>query len=139
MGKVIITCAVTGSVHTPTMSEALPITPEQIAAQSIEAALAGAAILHLHARVPGNGRPSGDPDVFARFLPIIRQSTDAVINITTGGAATMPVEERIAAARRFAPELCSLNMGSINFAFFPAARRVTNWKHSWGKGLRGQF
>jgi len=131
MGKVIITCAVTGSVHTPSMSEALPITPEQIAAQSIEAASAGASILHLHARVPGDGRPTGDPDVFARFLPVIRRSTDAVINITTGGSATMPVEERLAAALRFRPELCSLNMGSINFAFFPAARRISAWKHSW--------
>jgi uncharacterized protein (DUF849 family) len=131
MGKVIITCAVTGSVHTPTMSEALPITPEQIAAQSIEAALAGAAVLHLHARVPEDGRPTGNPDVFAQFLPVIRRSTDAIINITTGGAATMPVEERLAAAMRFKPELCSLNMGSINFAFFPAAKRITKWAHGW--------
>jgi uncharacterized protein (DUF849 family) len=131
MGKVIITCAVTGSVHTPTMSEALPITPEQIAAQSIEAALAGAAVLHLHARVPEDGRPTGNPDVFAQFLPVIRRSTDAIINITTGGAATMPVEERLAAAMRFKPELCSLNMGSINFAFFPAAKRITKWTHGW--------
>jgi uncharacterized protein (DUF849 family) len=131
MGKVIITCAVTGSVHTPTMSEALPITPEQIATQSIEAALAGAAVLHLHARVPEDGRPTGNPDVFAQFLPVIRRSTDAIINITTGGAATMPVEERLAAAMRFKPELCSLNMGSINFAFFPAAKRITKWAHGW--------
>jgi uncharacterized protein (DUF849 family) len=131
MGKVIITCAVTGSVHTPTMSEALPITPEQIATQSIEAALAGAAVLHLHARVPEDGRPTGNPDVFAQFLPVIRRSTDAIINITTGGAATMPVEERLAAAMRFKPELCSLNMGSINFAFFPAAKRITKWTHGW--------
>jgi uncharacterized protein (DUF849 family) len=131
MGKVIITCAVTGSVHTPTMSEALPITPEQIATQSIEAALAGAAVLHLHARVPEDGRPTGNPDVFAQFLPVIRRSTDAIINITTGGAATMPVEERLAAAMRFKPELCSLNMGSINFAFFTAAKRITKWTHGW--------
>jgi uncharacterized protein (DUF849 family) len=113
------------------MSEALPITPEQIAAQSIEAALAGAAVLHLHARVPEDGRPTGNPDVYGRFLPVIRRSTDAVINITTGGAATMPVEERLAAALRFEPELCSLNMGSINFAFFPAARKIATWRHSW--------
>jgi uncharacterized protein (DUF849 family) len=131
MGKVIITCAVTGSAHTPTMSEALPITPEQIATQSIEAALAGAAVLHLHARVPEDGRPTGNPDVFAQFLPVIRRSTDAIINITTGGAATMPVEERLAAAMRFKPELCSLNMGSINFAFFTAAKRITKWTHGW--------
>jgi uncharacterized protein (DUF849 family) len=134
MGKIIITCAVTGSAHTPTMSEALPITPEQIAAQSIEAALAGAAVLHLHARVPEDGRPTGNPDVYARFLPVIRRSTDAVINITPGGSATMPVEERLAAAVRFKPELCSLNMGSINFAFFPAAKRITTWKHGWESG-----
>jgi uncharacterized protein (DUF849 family) len=131
MGKVIITCAVTGSAHTPTMSEALPITPEQIATQSIEAALAGAAVLHLHARVPEDGRPTGNPDVFAHFLPVIRRSTDAILNITTGGAATMPVEERLAAAMRFKPELCSLNMGSINFAFFTAAKRITKWTHGW--------
>jgi uncharacterized protein (DUF849 family) len=131
MAKVIISCAVTGSAHTPTMSDALPITPEEIAAQSIDAASAGAAILHLHARVPEDGRPTGDPEVYARFLPVIRQRTDAVINVTTGGAATMPVEERLAAAVRFKPELCSLNMGSINFAFFPAAKRITSWKHAW--------
>src|SRR5436190_14143725 len=96
--RVIISCAVTGSAHTPTMSDALPITPEEIAAQSVDAAAAGAAILHLHARIPEDGRPTGDPDVYARFLPVIRQQTDAIINITTGGAATMPVAERLAAA-----------------------------------------
>lgn len=133
MAKVIISCAVTGSAHTPTMSDALPVTPDEIAEQSIGAAEAGAAILHLHARVPEDGRPTGDPDVYARFLPVIRQRTDAVINVTTGGAATMPVEERLAAAVRFRPELCSLNMGSINFAFFPAARRIVTWKHDWEK------
>jgi uncharacterized protein (DUF849 family) len=129
--KVIISCAVTGSAHTPSMSDALPVTPEEIAAQSIAAAKRGAAILHLHARVPEDGRPTGDPDVFARFLPVIRQSTDAVINVTTGGAATMKVSERLAAARRFQPEMCSLNMGSLNFAFFPAAKRIATWKHHW--------
>jgi uncharacterized protein (DUF849 family) len=113
------------------MSDALPITPEDIAAQSIDAAAAGAAVLHLHARLPEDGRPTGDPDVYARFLPVIRQQTDAIINITTGGAATMPVAERLAAAARFKPELCSLNMGSINFAFFPAAKRIGTWKHDW--------
>jgi uncharacterized protein (DUF849 family) len=129
--KVIISCAVTGSAHTPTMSDALPVTPEEIAEQSIAAAKRGAAILHLHARVPEDGRPTGDPDVFARFLPVIHKATDAVINITTGGAATMKVSERLAAARRFRPEMCSLNMGSLNFAFFPAAKRITTWKHDW--------
>jgi uncharacterized protein (DUF849 family) len=131
VAKIIISCAVTGSAHTPTMSDALPITPEDIATQSVDAAAAGAAILHLHARVPEDGRPTGDPDIYACFLPVIRQQTDAVINITTGGAATMPVAERLAAAARFKPELCSLNMGSINFAFFPAAKRIGTWKHDW--------
>lgn len=133
MAKVIISCAVTGSAHVPSMSGALPVTPEEIASQAIEAAEAGAAILHLHARVPEDGRPTGDPDVYARFLPVIKQRTDAVVNITTGGAVTMSVQERLAAARRFAPELCSLNMGSINFSFFPAAARIKSWKHGWEK------
>ncbi|BBE34176.1 3-keto-5-aminohexanoate cleavage protein [Sphingosinicella microcystinivorans] len=131
MAKIIISCAVTGSAHVPSMSDALPLTPQQIADQSIAAAEAGAAILHLHARVPEDGRPTGDPDVYARFLPVIRQATDAVINITTGGAVTMTVAERLAAAARFKPEIASLNMGSINFAFFPAAARIKSWKHPW--------
>lgn len=129
--KVIISCAVTGSAHTPTMSDALPVTPAEISAQAIDAAKAGAAILHLHARVPEDGRPTGDPDIYARFLPVIRQATDAVVNITTGGSATMALSDRLAAARRFRPEMCSLNMGSLNFAFFPAARRIDTWKHAW--------
>jgi uncharacterized protein (DUF849 family) len=131
MAKIIMSCAVTGSAHVPSMSDALPLTPQQIADQSIAAAEAGAAILHLHARVPEDGRPTGDPDVYARFLPVIRQATDAVINITTGGAVTMTVAERLAAAARFKPEIASLNMGSINFAFFPAAARIKSWKHPW--------
>lgn len=131
MAKVIISCALTGSAHTPTMSSALPITPEEIAEQSIAAAEAGAAILHLHARMPDDGRPASDPDIYARFLPVIRQRTDAVINVTTGGSATMTLEQRLAAAVRFKPELCSLNMGSMNFSFFPAARRIETWKHDW--------
>jgi uncharacterized protein (DUF849 family) len=131
MSKVIITCAVTGSVHTPTMSTALPITPQEIAAQSIAASRAGAAIIHLHARVPEDGRPTGDPEIFGRFLPDIREHTDAIINITTGGSTRMTVDERLAAAMRFEPELCSLNMGSINFAFFPAGKRIEHWKHDW--------
>jgi uncharacterized protein (DUF849 family) len=113
------------------MSDALPITPQEIADQSIAAAEAGAAILHLHARDPSTGAPTGDPEVFAKFLPVIRQRTDAVINITTGGAATMTVADRLAAAERFKPEMCSLNMGSINFAFFAAAKRISSWKHDW--------
>jgi len=133
MAKVIISCAVTGSAHTPTMSDALPITPEEIASQAIDAAEAGAAILHLHARVPEDGRPTGDPDVYGQFLPVIKQRTDAVVNITTGGSATMSVEDRLAAAVRFKPEMCSLNMGTLNFSFFSAAKRITEWKHDWEK------
>jgi uncharacterized protein (DUF849 family) len=113
------------------MSDALPITPVEIAEQSIAAVEAGAAILHLHARIPETGMPTGDPDVYAQFLGIIKQRTDAVINITTGGAATMSVSDRLAAAVRFKPEMCSLNMGSMNFAFFGAAKRMTSWKHDW--------
>ncbi len=131
MAKVIITCAVTGGAHTPTMSDALPITPQQIADDAIAAAEAGAAILHLHARNPADGKPTGAPEIYAQFLGVIRQRTDAVINITTGGSATMPMADRLAAATRFKPEMASLNMGSINFAFFPAARRITQWKHAW--------
>lgn len=132
-GKVIISCAITGGVHTPTMSDALPVTPSEIARQSIDAAEAGAAIIHLHARVPETGAPTGDPDVFGHFLPVIKQRTDAVINITTGGSPTMSVQDRLAASARFQPEMCSLNMGSMNFAFFPAAARIKAWKHEWEK------
>ncbi len=131
MAKVIISCAVTGSVHTPSMSAALPVTAAEIAEQSIAAARAGAAILHLHARDPASGQPTGDPDVYAAFLPAIKRGTDAVVNITTGGSATMSLEDRIAAAERFQPEMCSMNMGTLNFAFFPAAQRITEWRHSW--------
>jgi uncharacterized protein (DUF849 family) len=133
MGKVIISCAVTGSAHTPTMSDALPITPAEIAEQAIDAAEAGAAILHLHARIPEDGRPTGDPEIYRSFLPVIKQRTNAVVNITTGGSATMSVRDRLAAADRFKPEMCSLNMGSLNFAFFPAASRINDWKHGWEK------
>jgi uncharacterized protein (DUF849 family) len=129
--KIIISCAVTGSIHTPTMSEALPITPDQIATQAIDAAQAGAAILHLHARDPKDGRPSPDPNVFMQFLPRIKQATDAVVNITTGGAVTMTVDERISAAKQLSPEMCSLNMGSMNFALYPMARRYKTWKYDW--------
>ncbi|HEY0747120.1 MAG TPA: 3-keto-5-aminohexanoate cleavage protein [Steroidobacteraceae bacterium] len=129
--KTIISCAVTGSIHTPSMSDALPLTPQDIARQSIDAIKAGAAIAHLHARNPSDGAPTGDPEVFGEFLPLIEQETDAVINITTGGGPTMSIEERMRAAVRFKPELCSLNMGSMNFAFFPAAKRVSRWKYDW--------
>lgn len=131
MPKVIISCAITGAMHTPTMSAYLPITPEEIADQSIAAFEAGAAIIHLHARVPETGAPTGDPEVFAQFLPVIRRRTDAVINITTGGSPTMSVRDRLAGALRFKPEMCSLNMGSMNFAIFPAAKRIAKWKHGW--------
>jgi uncharacterized protein (DUF849 family) len=131
MSKAIISCAVTGAIHTPTMSDALPVMPQEIAAQAIAAAQAGAAILHLHARVPETGEPTGDPDVFARFLPVIRQHTDAVINLTTGGSPNMSVEDRLQGAKRFSPEMCSLNMGSMNFGLFPMASRYRSWKHEW--------
>ena len=130
-GKVIISAAITGAIHTPTMSDALPITPEDIAAQAIGAAEAGAAILHLHARHPANGRPTGDPAIFGRFLPVIKQASDAIINITTGGGLTMDIDERIAAAVAFSPEMCSLNMGSMNFALHPLADRYAKWKFDW--------
>jgi uncharacterized protein (DUF849 family) len=129
--KVIISCAVTGSVHTPTMSEYLALTPDQIAEQFIEAAKAGAAILHLHARDPADGRPSSDPAVFDRFVPRICEATDAVINITTGGSTRMTLEERLAYPLKAKPEMCSLNMGSMNFSIHPAARRISEWKHDW--------
>ncbi len=131
MDKVIITCAVTGGVHTPTMSDALPITPDEIARQSIDAAEAGASIIHLHARNPEDGRPTPDPEVFMQFLPRIKQATDSVINITTGGGLGMTVQERLAAPLKAEPEMCSLNMGSMNFALHPLAGKYKTWKHEW--------
>ena len=132
--KIIISCAITGAVHTPTMSDYLPVTPDEIASQAIGAAEAGAAILHLHARDPRTGRPTPDPDVFMQFLPRIKQSTDAVVNITTGGGLTMTVDDRLAAPSKLKPEMCSLNMGSMNFALFPVADRFKTWKHDWEEG-----
>ncbi len=131
--KVIITCAVTGGVHTPTMSDGLPYTPNDIATQAIAAAEAGAAVLHLHARDPKDGRPTPDPAVFMQFLPRIKQATGAVINITTGGGANMTVDERLAAPFAASPELCSCNMGSMNFGLFPMAERPREWKFDWEK------
>jgi uncharacterized protein (DUF849 family) len=131
--KVIITCAVTGAIHTPTLSAGLPFTPADIAAQAIAAAKAGAAILHLHARNPADGSPTGDPDVFAQFLPQIHEATDAVINLTTGGSPDMTVEQRLAAALRFKPEMCSLNMGSMNFAFHGMTGKIAEWRFPWEK------
>jgi uncharacterized protein (DUF849 family) len=133
MAKVVITCAVTGAIHTPSMSEHLPITPQEIAEQAIAAAEAGAAILHLHARDPQDGRPTPDPAVFMQFLPVIKQSTDAVINITTGGGLGMSLDERLAAPLQASPEMCSLNMGSMNFNIAPSAARVPKWKYEWEK------
>lgn len=131
--KVIITCAMTGGIHVPTMSDYLPVTPEEIAQQSIDAANAGASILHLHARDPENGRPTSDPEIFNKFLPVIKDATNAVINITTGGGLQMTVDQRLEAPLKFKPEMCSLNMGSMNFALFPAASKLSNWKHEWEK------
>jgi len=131
--KVIISCAVTGAIHTPSMSPHLPITPEEIARSSIDAAEAGAAIIHLHARNPETGEPTPDPAVFMRFLPVIKQATDAVVNITTGGGLGMTVEERLAAPLQASPEMCSLNMGSMNFNISRAADKITDWKYPWEK------
>jgi uncharacterized protein (DUF849 family) len=129
--KVIITCAITGSVHTPSMSPHLPVTPDEIAQQAIDAANAGASILHLHARDPKTGYPSPDPDVFMQFLPKIKAATNAVINISTGGGMNMNVRDRIRAAREAAPEMASLNMGTMNFGLFPALAGRSEWKHDW--------
>ncbi len=131
--KIIITCAVTGAIHTPSMSPHLPITPQQIAQASIEAAEAGAAIIHLHARDPETGEPSPDPALFQAFLPVIKQSTDAVLNITTGGGMNMTVDDRLAAPLLAKPEMASLNMGSMNFNISGAAARVKEWKFAWEK------
>ena len=131
--KVIISCAVTGAIHTPSMSPYLPITPEEIARSSIEAAEAGAAIIHLHARDPETGAPTPDPAVFMRFLPIIKQNTESVVNITTGGGLTMTLEDRLAAPLQARPEMCSLNMGSMNFNISRAGDRVKDWKFDWEK------
>ncbi len=130
-GKVIITCAVTGSIHTPTMSPHLPVTSDEIAEDAVAAAEAGASILHLHARDPDDGRPTPDPAVFMEFLPRIKQQTDAVVNITTGGGHGMTLEERCAAALRASPEMTSLNMGSMNFGLFPILEKTMDWKHEW--------
>ena len=131
--KVVITCAVTGAIHTPSMSPHLPVTPDEIIADSLAAAEAGAAILHLHARNPENGRPDQTPEAFARFLPRIKQQTNAVVNITSGGSPFMKVEERVKPAEVFKPEVASLNMGSINFGLFHLLDRYKEFKHPWEK------
>lgn len=129
--KAIISCALTGGIHTPSMSPALPVTAEEMIEHGKAAVEAGAAILHLHARDPQDGRPSPDPEVYRPFVSVLAHETDAVINITTGGSLTMSTEDRLRAATVFEPELASLNMGSINFNFSAAADRVGTWKHEW--------
>src|SRR6202008_1205896 len=129
--KVIISCAVTGSIHTPSMSPHLPVTAEQIAESAIGAAEAGAAIVHLHARNPSDGRPDQSPEAFAPFLKVVKQRSNCVVNITTGGAPTMMVEERVKPAATFKPEVASLNMGTMNFGLFPMLRRFKEFKHDW--------
>jgi uncharacterized protein (DUF849 family) len=129
--KIIITCAVTGSIHTPTMSPYLPLTADEIVRDSVEAAKAGAAIIHLHARNPVDGRPSADPEHFRAFLPRIKSECDAVLNISTGGSSLMSLDERLAPARDAEPEMCSLNMGTMNFGIFPLKDRYSDWKHEW--------
>jgi uncharacterized protein (DUF849 family) len=131
MTKVIITCAITGSINTPSMSPYLPVTPEEIAVAAIEAAEAGAAIVHLHARDPVDGRPSQDPALFRQFVPKIKAASDVVINLTSGGAPTMPVEERLQPALQLKPEVASLNMGSMNFGLYEMLNRYKTFKHSW--------
>jgi len=131
--KVIITCAVTGSAHVPSMSEYLPLTPDDIKTQALEAAEAGAAILHLHARDPEDGRPTPSPEVFRQFVPAIAAQTDAVINISTGGSTRMTLDERLAYARAAKPEMCSLNMGSMNFSLHPVAAKMASWRFGWEK------
>ena len=131
MSKIIITCAITGSIHTPSMSPYLPITGDEIARQAIGAANAGAAILHLHARDPENGCPSAALDHYLGFLPRVRQGCDAVVNITTGGSAVMSLDDRLAAPLALRPEMCSLNMGSMKFALYPMLGKHTEWLHDW--------
>jgi uncharacterized protein (DUF849 family) len=131
MSKILITCAVTGSIHTPSMSPHLPVTADQITEHAVGAAEAGASILHLHARDPETGQPSADPAHFMGFLPRIKQATGAVLNISTGGSAVMTLDQRLAAPKLAEPEMCSLNMGSMNFALYPAAARIEDWKHDW--------
>jgi len=129
--KVIISCAITGSIHTPSMSPYLPVTAEEIAASALGAAEAGAAIVHLHARNPNDGRPDQSPQAFEPFLKVIKQSSSVVVNLTTGGAPGMTIEERVKPAERWRPEVASLNMGSMNFGLYPMLKRYKNFKHEW--------
>ncbi len=129
--RVIVSCAVTGSIHVPSQTPHLPITADQIAESAIGAARAGAAILHLHARDPSDGSPTADPERFMAFLPRIAAETDAIVNITTGGGHRMTLDERLAAPLRARPEMCSLNMGSMNFGLYPVIDRVKTFDHPW--------
>lgn len=131
MSKVIISCAITGSIHTPSMSQYLPVTAEQIAHSALGAAEAGAAIVHLHARNEQDGRPDQSPEAFATFLKIIKQSSDVIVNLTTGGSPYMSIEERVRPAAIWKPEIASLNMGSMNFGLFPMLKRYRDFKHDW--------
>ncbi|MDT0576314.1 3-keto-5-aminohexanoate cleavage protein [Croceicoccus sp. F390] len=134
-GKVIISCAVTGAIHTPSMSPHLPVTADEIADAAVGAAEAGAAIIHLHARNPQDGRPDQNPDLYEPFLKVIKQRSDAVLNITTGGHPSMKLEERLRPATQFAPEVASLNMGSMGFGLFPMLDRYKEWQHEWEPAL----
>ena len=129
--KVIISCAITGSIHTPSMSPHLPVTPDEIAQSALGAAEAGAAIVHLHARDPKDGRPDQSPEAFEPFLKVIKQASNVVVNLTTGGSPYMPVEERVRPAERWKPEVASLNMGSMNFGLFPMLKRYKEFKYDW--------
>lgn len=131
MNKIILSCAITGSIHTPSMSPHLPFSGGDIAHQSIAAAEAGATVLHLHARDPMTGQPSADPAHWAGFLPEIHKGCDAIINMTTGGSAVMTMDQRLAGPMQFAPEMCSLNMGTMNFALYPMAARIKDWRYDW--------
>jgi uncharacterized protein (DUF849 family) len=131
MSKILITCALTGSIHTPSMSPHLPVTADEMVAEGLAAAEAGAAILHLHARDPATGRPSAAPEHFMAFLPRLKAGTEAVLNLSTGGSAVMSLDDRLAAPMRAAPEMCSLNMGTMNFALYPMAARIAEWTHDW--------
>jgi uncharacterized protein (DUF849 family) len=131
MSKIIISCAITGSIHVPSQSPYLPFQPEDIAQQALDSACEGAAILHLHARRPDDGHPSSDPAHWAAFLPVINTGTDAVVNMTTGGSAIMSLDQRLSAPKTFSPEMCSLNMGSMNFALYPMIDRIKTWRFPW--------
>lgn len=131
MRKVIVTCAITGGIHTPSMSPHLPVTPDEIAQSAIAASKAGASVVHLHARRPADGHPTQDPAIYRQFLPQIAQACDAVINITTGGSPILTIEERLAPALEFQPEIASLNMGTMNFGFYDLLKRFKTFAHPW--------